>query len=127
MRRGFISISRLLIVGVVIALVIAACGGDWTVREKQTTKVSGPLPAKSTAPAQPAESLDLGRIQHEGTPPQVGNTCPTGYDIKGAANVVKFGEQMYIMPGSSVYDSTTPQKCFASAEDAVSSGYVPFE
>ncbi len=127
MRRGFISISRLLIVGVVIALVIAGCGGDWTERETQVTKVSGPLPAKSTAPAQPAESLDLGRIQHEGTPPQVGNTCPTGYDIKGAINVVKFGEQMYIMPGSSVYDSTTPQKCFASAEDAEKSGYVPYE
>ena len=126
MLRGFISISRLLIVGVVIALVISACGGDWAVREGQTTKVSGPLPAKSTAPAQPAETLDLGRIQHEGTPPQVGNTCPTGYDIKGAI-VVKFAEQMYVMPGSSIYDSTTPVKCFASAEDAESSGYVAYK
>jgi hypothetical protein len=126
MRRGFISMSRLLIVGVVIALVIAGCGGDWTSREGQSTTVFGPLPAKSTSPAQPADTLDLGRIQHEGTPPQVGNTCPTGYEIKGA-NVVRWAEQMYIMPGSSIYDSTTPVKCFASAEDAASAGYVPYQ
>lgn len=126
MLRGFISISRFLMVGVVIALVVAACGGDWTVREKQTTTVSGPKAAASTAPAQQADTLDLGRIQHEGTPPQVGNTCPTGYDIKGAV-VARFAEQTYIMPNSSIYESTTPVKCFASADDAASAGYVPYE
>lgn len=125
MLRGFINISRLLIVGVVIALVISACGGDWSVRPGQTTTISGPKPSAATT-AQPAETVDLGRIQHEGTPPQVGDVCPTGYDVKGAV-ITRWGPQMYVTPGTSIYDSTKPVKCFASAEDAASSGYVAYK
>jgi len=49
-----------------------------------------------------------------------GGTCPADFPIKGNAN-----SRIYHMPGESSYDSTIPEYCFASEEDARGAGFRP--
>ncbi len=124
MRKGFISMSRLLIVGVVIALILAGCGGDWKARPGQTVTVKGPE-APSTTPANSATST---YSDHTGLAPALGGTCPAGFPVKGVITRVGVqNEQVFLTPDSPNYASTQAFKCFKSAEDAQSSQFMPLK
>lgn len=115
-------VSRLLLVGVVIALMLAGCGGDWRARPGQTTTVTGPKHGTTT----PASSTATSYSDHMGLPPEMGGNCPTGFPVKGT--LIKVGvqpEQVYLTPDSANYASTKAEKCFKSADDAQTSQYVP--
>ena len=47
-------------------------------------------------------------------------SCPEGYPIKGNAS-----SRIYHLPGSSSYNQTHAELCFASEEDAAGAGYRP--
>jgi trigger factor len=61
------------------------------------------------------EELPRGAVRGTG-----GAECVEGYPIKGNAS-----SMIYHAPGSSSYDRTVPEMCFASEEDAVAAGYRP--
>jgi hypothetical protein len=46
--------------------------------------------------------------------------CEDGYPIKGNAS-----SMIYHVPGSSSYERTIPEMCFASEDDAVAAGFRP--
>jgi hypothetical protein len=49
-----------------------------------------------------------------------GGSCPADFPIKGNAN-----SRIYHMPGESSYDSTIPEYCFATEDDAKGAGFRP--
>ena len=113
-------VSRLLLVGVVIALVLAGCGGDWKARPGQEVTVKGPE-APSTTPANSATST---YSDHTGLAPELGGTCPAGFPVKG---VITQDELVFLTPDSPNYASTQAYKCFKSADDAQSSQFMPLK
>jgi hypothetical protein len=123
MLRGIVGVSQLLIVGVMIGLIIAGCGGDWETRAGQTTRVAVPA-GEASRPAAPAGQESL--IQHWGATPLAGGECPTGYDIKGLVMPGQL-ERVYVMPGEPAPDPATVVRCFASTEDAAGASYHPFQ
>lgn len=113
-------VSRLLLVGVVIALLLAGCGGDWKARPGQTVNVSGP---KAPSP-QPGNASVGSYNDHMGLAPELGGTCPSGFPVKGIISKVGVQtEQVYLTPENPSYASTKAYKCFASAGDAESSEF----
>ena len=50
-----------------------------------------------------------------------GSNCPSEYPVK--ANVSRYGDWIYHLPGWEYYRATYPEECFASAEDAEDAGY----
>ncbi len=92
--------------------------------------VTDPPAANSTANGQPATPVTTaqhsaaadiagadtepqGRVAGDGT-----RTCPAGYPIKGNG-----GSMIYHVPGTSSYDATIPEWCFATEDDAISAGF----
>ncbi len=115
-------VSRLLLIGVVLALILAGCGGDWKARPGQTVSVSGP---KAPSP-QPGNAMAGSYSDHMGLAPELGGACPNGFPIKGI--ITKVGvqtEQVYLTPENPNYASTQASKCFASADDAKSAQFAP--
>ncbi len=113
-------VSRLLLVGVVLALILAGCGGDWKARPGQTVNVAGP---KAPSP-KPAAATAPSYNDHMGLAPELGGACPSGFPVKGI--ITKVGvqtQQVYLMPENPNYASTQAYKCFASADDAKSSQF----
>jgi hypothetical protein len=47
----------------------------------------------------------------------VGGQCPVGYPVKVASSGI------YHVPGGRFYERTTPQRCYASTDDAEADGY----
>ncbi len=113
-------VSRLLLVGVVLALILAGCGGDWKARPGQTVEVSGP---KAPSP-KPGNAMAANYSNHMGLPPELGGACPAGFPIKGIITTVGVQtEQAYLTPENPNYESTKALKCFASADDAKTAEY----
>jgi len=53
-----------------------------------------------------------------GVPPVSKGSCPAKYPLKG-----NLSSKIYHSPGQKFYDQTDPERCFATPEDAVRSGY----
>lgn len=70
-------------------------------------------PAARTSSASGQGETPRGATRGDGT-----NTCPTGFPIKGNAN-----SKIYHVPGRASYESTVPEWCFATEEDAINAGY----
>lgn len=117
-------VNRLFLVGVVLALILAGCGGDWQPRPGQTVEVSGP----TAASPKPGNAMAAEYSNHMGLPPELGGTCPADFPVKGhITHVGVQTEQIFVTPESANYDSVKAIKCFASAEDAQTSGYFSIE
>ena len=71
-------------------------------------------PAMGIAAA-PAADLPHGAVAGTGE-----TDCAEGFPIKGNAS-----SMIYHVPGSSSYDRTIPEMCFATEDDAVAAGYRP--
>lgn len=118
------SVSRLALVGVVLALILAGCGGDWQARPGQVPEVTGPI---ASSP-RPGNEMAANYSDHMGLPPELGGTCPDGFPIKGVITTVGVQtEQVYLTPESPNYGSVEAVKCFASASDAETSFYQPLK
>ena len=80
------------------------------------TSLPSPSPIPTTIPA-PTFVL-------KGVAP-VGSACPAEAPVKG--NIVdrgaRKGDKIYHVPGSSAYQQTKPERCFATATDAEDAGY----
>lgn len=50
----------------------------------------------------------------------VDGICPTSHPIKGNSN-----SGIFHIPGGSSYERTTPERCYASADDAEADGFRP--
>ncbi|MCY7298980.1 MAG: hypothetical protein LH616_07210 [Ilumatobacteraceae bacterium] len=48
----------------------------------------------------------------------VGGACPDGYPIKGNDN-----SGIFHIPGGRFYERTVPERCYATADDALADGY----
>jgi len=77
--------------------------------DDDTAEVS---PAMGIAAA-PAGDLPKGAVAGSGE-----HDCPEGFPIKGNAS-----SMIYHLPGSSSFDRTIPEMCFATEEDAIAAGY----
>ncbi len=51
----------------------------------------------------------------------VGTTCPVGYSIKG--NINDTGSRIYHVPGGDFYNTTIPERCFATEAAAQTEGF----
>jgi trigger factor len=72
-------------------------------------------PAEGAADADATDDLPQGAVRGTGE-----SECVEGYPIKGNAS-----SMIYHVPGSSSYDRTIPEMCFATVEDADAAGYRP--
>ena len=71
-----------------------------------------PAPAKTAAFTEP-----LFDSQMKWAAP-VDGACPDGYPIKGNDN-----SGIFHVPGGRFYDRTVPERCYATADDALADGY----
>jgi hypothetical protein len=120
-------------------LVIGCCGaalGGRRIPQQTITAPTGvpaptnsPIPTRSPSPVPPSPlpaptDVPLPTIVIKGVAP-VGSACPPDAPIKG--NIVdrgaRKGEKIYHIPGSSSYQQTKPERCFANVPEAESAGY----
>ncbi len=74
--------------------------------------------APASAPAKPAAFTEpLVDSQMKWAAPVDGG-CPAGYPIKGNDN-----SGIFHVPGGRFYDRTVPERCYATAADALADGY----
>ncbi len=69
--------------------------------------------------AQPAHAND-----RPGTEPETPWACPTSHPIKGYASA-ESGRRVYYLPGSRFYEEASPERCYASEEEARRDGSHP--
>ncbi len=80
-----------------------------------------PEPAASAAP--PASSPPAQAAQSRpGVPPQDAYSCPVSHPIKGNFTTYSGERCIYHVPGGQFYGRTTPERCYATAADAVKDG-----
>lgn len=83
---------------------------------KETAGISAPPAAPApAAPSATAGDVPAGALRGDGSA-----ACPPGFPIKGNAQ-----SMIYHTPQSSVYASTIPELCFATAEAAEAAGFRP--
>ncbi|MGZ8802738.1 MAG: sunset domain-containing protein [Mycobacterium sp.] len=82
---------------------------------------SGPASAPHWSPASSSPSQARGASE---APARwvlpVDGLCPDGYPIKANES-----SGIYHVPGGRFYERTSPDRCYANAEDAVADGYRP--
>jgi hypothetical protein len=76
--------------------------------------VDAPLVTPSTAAGEPP-SKDVAPAWADASGER---TCPDGYPIKA-----KLSSKVFHVPGGSMYDRTTPDRCYATAEAAEADGF----
>lgn len=89
-----------------------------------TTRAPAPTILPTSLPSPIPTAPPTVAIVLKGVAP-VGEACPPEAPIKG--NIVdrgeRKGEKIYHVPGSSSYQQTKPERCFATAADAESAGF----
>ena len=99
-----------------------AGAGQWTkCAAPVVAPTATPSPVQEQAqPTAPAPVLPPAPAASGNAAPVDAWTCPASHPIKG-----NFGKKakIYHVPGSTYYDRTKPEMCFAGAEDAVAAGF----
>ena len=76
----------------------------------------------SDGPGDTSDGHDARSVDTSTTSVQAdGSNCPSDYPVK--ANVSRYGDRIYHLPGWEYYQATYPEECFANAEDAEDAGY----
>ncbi len=57
-------------------------------------------------------------LTHQAWVEPVDGTCPASHPVKGNA-----GSGIFHVPGGASYDRTTPERCYATADDAEADGF----
>ncbi len=115
----------------VLTVTLAACGGGTSVPVPTAapTAPAGPggVVARIATVVAPGGLPGAGAAKAGGTDNGPGSsvhpskgTCPADHPVKG--RVMK-GQRVYSSPGSSGYDQTKAETCFATAEEAEAAGY----
>ncbi len=63
-------------------------------------------------------------IDRPGTEPETPWACPASHPIKGYASA-ESGRRVYYLPGSRFYEEASPERCYASEEEARRDGSHP--
>jgi hypothetical protein len=63
-------------------------------------------------------------LQRPGVAPDTPWSCPPLHPIKGYVSV-ESGRRVYYMPGSRFYEEASPERCYASEDDARRDGSRP--
>ncbi|MEV7648805.1 hypothetical protein [Arthrobacter sp. NPDC089319] len=88
---------------------------------KVTTTVKYRLPSSTaTRTATKTQWLTIKSGKKPTSVAGYGNSCPSGYPIKGNAS-----SMIYHVPGGGFYNRTNPEECFASQGAAINAGYRP--
>jgi micrococcal nuclease len=77
----------------------------------------GPVGEPTAEAATPSEAAPTERERYAAP---VDGQCPDGFPIKA-----KLASRIYHQPGGSTYARTTPDRCYATAQDAEADGYRP--
>ena len=76
----------------------------------------------SDGPGETSDGHDARSVDTSTTSVQAdGSNCPSDYPVK--ANVSRYGDRIYHLPGWQYYRATYPEECFANAGDAEDAGY----
>jgi hypothetical protein len=65
-----------------------------------------------------------GAGERPGVPPETPWACPDSHPIKGYAST-ESGRRVYYMPGSRFYEEASPERCYASEDEARRDGNRP--
>jgi hypothetical protein len=68
--------------------------------------------------------LTLIAAERPGVPPDTPWSCPSTHPIKGYVSV-ESGRRVYYVPGGRFYEEASPERCYASEEDALRDGSRP--
>lgn len=79
-----------------------------------------PFTPVATEPAGSAEQPAPGATPDATWVAPVDGGCPDGYPVKANDN-----SGIFHVPGGRFYDRTVPERCYASADDALADGYRP--
>jgi hypothetical protein len=101
-----------------VALLVAAgvaLSWSWWWRRRAAGAASAPVPTTTFTPIiEPAPTTTTA----EPWVPPVDGECPDGYPVK-----VNESSGIYHVPGGRFYDRASPQRCYATAEQAEADGY----
>ena len=67
--------------------------------------------------------LVLALAQRPGVPPDTPWSCPATHPVKGYLS--ESGRRIYHLPGSTWYEEASPERCYATEEDALRDGSRP--
>jgi hypothetical protein len=84
----------------------------------QPAPTAAPAAPPTAAPPPPSPAQGAERRSAVSVAPADEWNCPASHPFKGNRN-----SMIYHPPGGRSYNKTTPEECFASAEDAVAAGY----
>ena len=62
--------------------------------------------------------------ERPGVAPDTPWSCPAGHPIKGYVSA-ESGRRVYYLPGSRFYEEASPERCYASEEEALGDGSRP--
>jgi hypothetical protein len=63
-------------------------------------------------------------LQRPGVPPDTPWSCPPSHPIKGYVSA-ESGRRVYYVPGSRFYEEASPERCYATEDDARRDGSRP--
>ena len=89
-------------------------------QRRSTSADTAPWSPASPSPSSPATSeAEVASSATRWVAPADG-ACPTGYPVKANDS-----SGIFHVPGGRFYARTVPERCYATAEDAVADGYRP--
>jgi len=116
-----------------LTLLAGAGAAAYTVWLRRNTSAPAAEPvwppfATTTQTPQPAADAPTAKATEASTPSApparwmapVDGRCPEGYTVK-----VNDSSGIYHVPGGRFYERTTPDRCYAGADDALADGYRP--
>jgi hypothetical protein len=68
--------------------------------------------------------LVLVSMERPGVPPDTPWSCPTTHPIKGYLSAEP-GRRIYHLPGGRFYEEASPERCYATEDDALRDGSRP--
>ena len=112
------ALVRLLILAAIAGVVIAFVRRSRAPAEAPAVTPTWP-PLREPDPTTPTVTATA-TVTAEPWAPPVERGCPDGYPVK-----VKLASGIYHLPGGLAYERTTPDRCYATAEQAEADGFRP--